>query len=202
VIAAWRPGSEGGNALWDIITGAVSPSGRLAQQWPRGVGAVRVGGGGTYLQKFVEQGGPWTLGASNTPLFGFGFGLDYLSVTFGASSVVVDAANMLVNVTVEVINSSPNAGKFVVEVFFSQALSRYVRYRTQLAGFEKISLPAQSGPVPVTVSIAFADIAYWDPRSQDYVLEGGSYSFSVCRDYASCDAAQTHSAVLPETTGL
>ena len=203
VIAAWRPGSEGGNALWDVITGAVSPSGRLAQQWPRGVGAVRVGGGGAYLQKFVEQGGPWTLGAPNSPLFGFGFGLDYLSVAFGASSAVVDAPNMLVNVTVEVSNAAPMAGKFVVEVFFSQALSRlFVRYRTMLAGFAKVSLAAQSGPVPVTVAIPFADLAYWDPRAQDYVLEGGSYSFSVCRDYATCDAAQTHSVVLPETTGL
>ena len=94
------------------------------------------------------------------------------------------------------------AGKFVVEVFFSQALSRFVRYRIMLAGFAKVSLAAQSGPVPVTVAIPFADLAYWDPRAQDYVLEGGSYSFSVCRDYATCDAAQTHSVVLPETTGL
>jgi beta-glucosidase len=41
VLAVWRPGCEGGNAVWDMLTGRVSPSGRLAQSWVRRVGQVK-----------------------------------------------------------------------------------------------------------------------------------------------------------------
>ncbi len=41
VVAAWRPGCEGGHAVWDMLAGRVSPSGRLAQSWVRRVGQVK-----------------------------------------------------------------------------------------------------------------------------------------------------------------
>ena len=41
VLATWRPGCEGGNAIWDMLSGRVSPSGRLAQSWVRRVGQVK-----------------------------------------------------------------------------------------------------------------------------------------------------------------
>ena len=41
VLSAWRPGAQGGDAIWEVITGAVNPSGRLAQGWPRTVGQIR-----------------------------------------------------------------------------------------------------------------------------------------------------------------
>jgi beta-glucosidase len=40
LLAAWRPGEEGGHAIADIIMGDISPSGKLAQAWVRGPGAV------------------------------------------------------------------------------------------------------------------------------------------------------------------
>ncbi len=66
---------------------------------------------------FALQGGSgWTLGAPFQPNYPFGFGLDYLSVSFGPSSAVVDATAELVNVTVELVNAAPVAGLYVVEV--------------------------------------------------------------------------------------
>lgn len=44
LVAAWRPGVEGGHALWDLITGKQSFSGRLAQAWPHSAGAAHFGG--------------------------------------------------------------------------------------------------------------------------------------------------------------
>jgi beta-glucosidase len=73
VVAAWRPGCEGGSALWDVLTGVVSPSGRLAQSWPISVGAVRVPGISPAYAKLTDQGGAgWTLGQPFAPAFPFG----------------------------------------------------------------------------------------------------------------------------------
>jgi beta-glucosidase len=44
VLAAFRSGCEGGNAIWDVLSGNTSPSGRLPQSWPISVGAVRMPG--------------------------------------------------------------------------------------------------------------------------------------------------------------
>ena len=103
--------------MWDLLTGAESPSGRLAQQWPISVGGVRVGGVGDYLIKYSTQGGAgWTLGAPFAPAYPFGFGLDYLDVAVTASAAAVDAAAQTVNVTVTLHNAAAVAGLYVVEV--------------------------------------------------------------------------------------
>ena len=73
VLAAWRPGCEGGSGLWDVLSGAVSPSGRLSQSWPISVGAVRVPGISPAYTKFTDQGGAgWTLGQPFAPAFPLG----------------------------------------------------------------------------------------------------------------------------------
>ena len=73
VLAAWRPGCEGGGAIWDILSGVVSPSGRLAQSWPLSVGAVRVPGiSPAYMKLNVQGGKAWTLGAPFAPAFPLG----------------------------------------------------------------------------------------------------------------------------------
>jgi beta-glucosidase-like glycosyl hydrolase len=205
VLATWRSGCEGGNAMWDLLFGTASPSGRLPNQWPISVGGVRIGGVGDQLQMLSTQGGSgFTLGTPFAPNFAFGHGLDYLAVTFGASSVTVDTPNQLVNVTVALNNAAPRSGLFVVEVFFRQMLSRFVRYDTILGGFVKVLVPA-SGGTTAALAIPFADLAYYDPLARDYVLEAGAYKALVCSSSRKedCPAANTHGFQVPSTvTGL
>ena len=205
VLAAWRSGCEGGNAIWDLLTGAASPSGRLPQAWPVAVGGARMPGISPWQIKFSDQGGAgFTLSTPFEPAYAFGWGLDYLDVTIGATSVVVDAAAMRVNVSVALDNAAPRAGKWVVQVYFSQALSRYARFQRMLAGFAKVDMPAGPGGTAVAaLSISFADLAQWDPLQQTMLLEQGAFSFAVCSDSRTCDATHTHSVEIPQTyTGL
>ena len=189
VLAAWRPGCEGGVALWDLLTGRASPSGRLAQSWPISVGTVRIGGPGDYLMKYPsEMASGFTLGAPFAPAYPFGHGLDYLDVSFGHIGAVVDEPNRHVNVSVELLNAAARGGGYVVQVYFNQAVSRYTRYEAMLGGFVKVALPPK-GTTTVRVDIPYADMAYWDPRGAGtMVLEAGAYTLFVCRssDRATC----------------
>ena len=169
MLAAFRSGCEGGNSIWDLLTGATSPSGRLPQSWPIAVGGARMPGISPWYLKFSDQGGEgFTLSTPYHANYRFGFGLDYLAVTYGASSAVVDAANMFVNISVALANAAPVAGLYVVQVYFTQALSRYSRFQRMLAGFAKVAVPAgPGGAAQASIAVPFADLAHWDPVGQD-----------------------------------
>jgi hypothetical protein len=111
---------------------------------------------------------------------------------------------MTVNVSVALTNAAPRGGLFVVEVYFTQQLSRYARFQRMLAGFTKVAVPANGG-ASATVSVSFADMAHYDPVAKTMFLEQGGYTFSVCTssDSATCAKANTHDVVIPQTyTGL
>ena len=129
------------------------------------------------------------------------YGLDYLGVSFGASSAAVDAAAQTVTVTVQLANAAPRAGAYVVQVYFSQALSRFSRFQSMLGGWTKTWVPA-SGEVSVDVAVTFEAMAYYDPEAQEQVLDGGEYTLTVCASIAACDKANAHTVSLPETHGL
>jgi beta-glucosidase len=202
VLAAWRPGCEGGSAIWDLLTGIESPSGRLAQSFPRSAGASRIPGLSPAYIKFTDQGGQaWTLGQPFTPLYPLGYGLDYLQITLRNVSAVVDAANQVIDVTVNVANAASREGAFVVQIYFSQVLSRYSRYQKILGGFTKVLLPAL-GAIDIPVSLSYADLAYWDPKAKTMTIEAGNYTLFACQDISTCSDATLTVTVPVSVTGL
>ena len=86
ILVAWQPGFETGNALVDVITGKVNPSGKLPMTFPRSVGQVPL------YYDHLNTGRPqlhypqiWTSGyldASSTPAYPFGFGLSYTTYAY------------------------------------------------------------------------------------------------------------------------
>ena len=90
----------------------------------------------------------------------------------------------------------------LTQVYFSQSISRYTRYKRMLAGFTKVPVPASSS-TDVALSIPFADLAYWDPKAtgpvSGFVLEAGEYSISVCAHSGDCPSSNTHVVAVPDT---
>lgn len=81
LVAAWRPGVEGGNAIWSLLTGGASFSGRLAQSWPHNAGAVHFGGISPWYEKYCSEECPGL--TENIPT-DHGLSLDPVRILFGS----------------------------------------------------------------------------------------------------------------------
>jgi beta-glucosidase len=171
----------------------VNPSGRLAQNWVRHVGAIRGPANPWFQQRNFPSKAYVT--EPDTALFPFGYGLSY--ATFNVTALAAPSTPLSPGSTFTVtvtVSSTGAAGKAVVQVYFSQdAPTKYVRYEHALLCYAKVALPANSPPTPVPVTCAVDDMAWFDPDVNAYVVFPGAYTV-----YAgtSSDAAalQQHTA--------
>lgn len=158
VLAAWFPGSEAGNALADIVSGAVSPSGRTPVSWPRALGQVPIFFGERPGGRPFAANDHFTsryMDVPNDPLFPFGHGLTYGEFALGALSVSPSTAgeSATIEVKVQVANVGRREARETVFVFSRDPLASVARPLLELRGFGQITLaPGTQG----TVSVAFA----------------------------------------------
>jgi beta-glucosidase len=157
VLAAWFLGSETGNALSDVLSGRISPSGRTPISWPRAVGQVPIffsqrpsGRPADPKDKFTSK----YLDLPNEPLFPFGHGLTYGRFTLAQLRLAplrlseTDTLEVLVKVS----NVGPHAAEETVFLFAHDLVASVARPLLELKGFAKISLrPGESGVVRMTL---------------------------------------------------
>ena len=186
VLQAWYPGQECGNAIADVLTGAVDATGRLPTTFPARLedhpaffnypgenGRVQYGENLFIGYRHYDAAGV-------TPLFPFGFGLSY--TTFRLSNA--RAANPAfqpgetVSLTVNVQNSGARAGSQVVQLYLEDAESRLRRPVRELKAFAKVSL--QPGEArDVTLSLEPRAFAYFDDAARAWVSEAGEFTARI-----------------------
>jgi beta-glucosidase len=167
ILAAWFPGSEAGNALADILTGAVSPSGRTAISWPRAVGQIPVFFGQRPTGRPANPDDHYTskyMDVPNTPQFAFGHGLTYGRFEYSGLRVTPTtlAAGGTLEIKIDIRNSGARAAEETVFLFTHDKVASVTRPLLELKGFGKITLaPGTSGAV--TLHLAAADLAFLGP---------------------------------------
>ena len=211
VVAAFRPGVEGGNAIWSLLTGEESFSGRLAQAWPHSAGAAHYGGISPWFEKVcseecpgltmdIHAGMPHGLSLNPTsPAFPFGYGLDYLSVSLLNATVSLNAGyramrtatdDAPITVHVKLHNAASRGGSKVVQVYFTPPVSpsRLTRYHHMLGGFAKVPIDA-GGDAAVDIPIPARNLAHWVPAESargesraGHTVDAGEYTVYVCHD--------------------
>ena len=171
-------GMEEGNAIVDVLTGEVNPSGRLCQSWPKTYADTAVAQCGTYNATNVTYnerfyvGYRWHDHKKIEPLFPFGFGGSY--TTFAYSDV--SATNRQVSVTVT--NTGKVKGKEVVQFYVAYPDAKVERCVKELKAFEKIELkPGESKTVKARFSAR--DLAYWDEFAHRFRTDAGRYEVLV-----------------------
>jgi len=164
VLAAWFLGSEAGNAIGDVLTGRVSPSGRTPVTWPRAAGQIpiffgeRNGGrpanpADRYTSKYLD--------VPNEPLFPFGHGLTY--GRFALTNLRVTPLEVedidTMQISVDVRNEGARAAQETVFLFTHDKIASVARPLLELKGFAKIELqPGEAGTV--TLSLRAAELRF------------------------------------------
>ncbi|HEY2779171.1 MAG TPA: glycoside hydrolase family 3 N-terminal domain-containing protein [Steroidobacteraceae bacterium] len=153
VLAAWFLGSEAGNAIADLLTGRVSPSGRTPVTWPRAAGQVPIFFSERPSGRPFDSNDKFTskyLDVANDPLFPFGFGLTY--GRFELSNLRLSAGSIGVGdtltVRVDVANRGSREARETVFLFAHDKVASVSRPKLELKGFGKIVLaPGEIGTV-------------------------------------------------------
>ncbi|KAI95598.1 glycoside hydrolase [Rhodomicrobium udaipurense JA643] len=143
VLAAWFLGSEAGNALGDILSGAVSPSGKLPLSWPFDVGQIPIYYGERPSGRPADPENHDTskyIDAPNEPEFPFGHGIAYTTFDYGEprASVQTLRAGESVAVEVDIANVGGMAAEGIVYLFIRDPLASVTRPLLELKAFTKI----------------------------------------------------------------
>lgn len=192
----WYPGQAGGAAAADIISGKVSPSGRLPFTfWGSLEKNPSFEGYGT---KYNEVAPPWRDTLAHTtysegiflgyrakayrPLFSFGYGLTYSSFTYSDLEVTRTPGGYDVSFTVS--NSGRSDASEVAQLYISPIESSFPRTRRELRGFRKLMLKAGESR-RVSISLSAEDFSCYDSAKGLFITPSGSYRIIVASDASS-----------------
>ncbi len=160
LVAAWFPGSEAGNAIADVLTGRVSPSGRTPISWPRSVGQVPIFFGQRPSGRPANPKDPFTscyLDAPNDALYPFGHGLTYGRITLANLRVSPQtvAENETLEARVDVGNDGRHTAEETVFLFVHDRFASVVRPLLELRAFGRVRLnPGETQTLTLRVPAA------------------------------------------------
>jgi len=185
ILEAWYPGSEGGNAIADLLFGDANPGGKLPFTWPRSVGQVPI----SYAHNLTQlpetasdfQSRYWDLESS--PLYPFGYGLSYTQ--FKISNLRLDESRIKpgesLSVSVDVENTARRTGDEVVQLYIHQRAGSNSRPIRQLRGFQRIALKSAEKRT-LHFSLGEAELSYWSSQHRAWVQEPESFDAWVGND--------------------
>jgi len=198
ILEAWYSGSDGANALGNVLFGTVNPSGKLPntfpkseadlprttvaqppkfkfdgasvpEQWAKGLPPFPVN-----YDEGLKVGYKWYDAEKKSVLFPFGYGLSY--TTFGYSGLTVTPGDT-VKVTFTLANTGSREGKEIAEIYAALPASAQEPPK-RLVGFSKVELaPGESKPVTVEIDRKYLSI--WDEAKNGWSLVPGEYTFLV-----------------------
>lgn len=190
VLEAWYPGTKGGTAIARVLTGEVSPSGRLPvtftaslDQLPRPKldGDPKSETIRTQINYDIEGaavGYKWFDKKGLKPLFAFGHGLTYSS--FGYSDLKTSTADGALSVSFTVTNTGKVATSDVPQVYVSAPASAGWEAPKRLGGWDKVALkPGESKTV--TLSVDPRLVATFDSASKTWNVAAGDYEVILAR---------------------
>lgn len=207
IVLAWQGGQEGGNAVADILSGKVNPSGKLTMTFPINIDDHASNA------NFPQNGAPMQMtdlffGKDEVPAdemvknvdyteyeegiyvgyrhfdkagldvsYPFGYGLSYTQFEYGDMELVQE--NDSLKVVVPITNIGEQSGKEVVQFYVSKDATQIDRPDQELKAFAKTALLDSGVTDTLKVAIPKKSLRYWNENSSQWSLEPGSYTIKV-----------------------
>lgn len=199
VLYVWQGGMTGGKGTADVLTGKVSPSGKLpdtiaykASDYPSDANFGREKNRDIYAEDIYVGYRYFETFAKEKVLYPFGFGLSYTE--FEIKKEKAEIAEGAVKLSVSVKNIGSYKGKEVIEVYCEAPQGRLGKAARVLCGFEKTRELVPQEEQVVEIAVDIAKLASYDDsgvtgNKSCYVLEAGEYKFYVGSDVRSAEYA-------------
>jgi beta-glucosidase len=182
LLESWFPGTEGGNAVADVLFGKVDPGGKLPMTFPRDVGQIPISYNELPTGRPADPANKYTsqyLDVPNTPQYAFGYGLSY--TTFSLSNLHLSASSVpstgTVTVTADLTNTGSVAGVDVAQLYTHQDGTSILQPVRRLNGFQRVTLaPGQTKTV--TFKLGSSNIGFYNNQGQ-FEIDPGPVSVYV-----------------------
>jgi beta-glucosidase len=184
IVYAWFPGSEGGNAVANVLFGDYNPSGKLPITFPRSVGQIPLSyaqyntGRPVLDEKNVVYRSAY-IDSVNTPRYAFGYGLSYTDFKYSglALSSVTMAGAQKVTLSFDLSNSGKVEGTEIAQLYLRDMVSSVVRPLKELKGFQKVHLkPGETRRISFTID---RDTLSFFNRDLKWGAEAGEFKLMV-----------------------
>lgn len=187
LLETWFSGTEGGNAIADVLFGDYNPSGKLPMTFPRSVGQIPI------YYNHLATGHPFNAQAPRKymsqyidelegPLFPFGFGLSY--TRFELSELRLSSAllrrGQRLDVSIMLSNTGTRDGETVVQLYIRDPVASISRPVKELKGFQKILLKAGERR-RIEFSVGEEDLKFHDAQLR-HIAEPGEFRVQVGLD--------------------
>jgi beta-glucosidase len=173
LLEAWYPGTEGGDAVADVLFGKVNPSGKLPMSFPVNVGQIPIsydelptGRPGDPNNKYTSR----YLDVGNQPQYPFGYGLSY--TTFSITKPMVSGSGSSFTVKTTIQNTGSVAGDDVVQLYTHEDYTSILQPVRKLEGFQRITL-APGETKTVTFTLGRQNLGFYNDQGQ-FVVEPGT----------------------------
>ena len=183
ILQTWFAGQEFGNAMVDIITGAINPSGRLPTSFPKNIEDTPAFNSypGKDLQMNYEEkllvGYRWYDKKDIKTLFPFGHGLSYTQFEYSDLEVEIQANNK-VSCTFLIQNTGLIAGAETAQCYIGYKTDDHSEPKKTLQGFSKITLN-QGDKSKVEINLNSRNFSSWNEAKQNWEVRPGSYEIFI-----------------------
>jgi beta-glucosidase len=202
IVLAWQGGQEAGNAVADILSGKINPSGKLATtvpmqytdepssnnfpgkelpgepEWIMG-GFIKAADAEVKYEEGIYVGYRYYNTFNVQPAYEFGYGLSYTNFTYSNIKLSAPQFNGNLTVTIDIKNTGTVAGKEVVQLYVSAPAGKIDKPVAELKGFAKTGLLQPGQQQTISFSITAADLASFNTSRSAWVADAGRYTVKI-----------------------